>query len=116
VTDASTPGKYAIDLAISPDGKQMAVIGNFETDRLQVYLTKAGDFTLSNAKLLPIEACTLNWRPDSQEIAIVQSDTCGNPGRIARIAISDPRRSVQLAVSGNAPTYSPAAPPAGKSP
>jgi beta-lactam-binding protein with PASTA domain len=116
VTDSSSPGKYALDLAIAPDGKQMAVIGNFDSGRLQVYLTKAGDFTLSKAKLLPIEACTLTWRPDSAEIAIVQAAQCGDPGRIARVAIKDPRRSVQLGISGNAPTYSPVAPDAGKSP
>jgi hypothetical protein len=113
VTDDSEPGKLVIDLAISPDEKRMAVVANYDSSRFEVYLTTPGDFELAKAKRLPIQACTVAWRPDSLELAIVKADNCSGPGEIARVEIADPRESFTLAPNGDAPVYSPVAPDAG---
>ena len=40
VTDISTQNKGVLDMAISPDGKKMAAVANFEGDVFQLFLTK----------------------------------------------------------------------------
>ena len=62
VTDVSTPGEGAVDAAVSPDGKRLAVAANFGSDAFRLYLTRAGDFPLSQAKETRLRACKIAWR------------------------------------------------------
>jgi hypothetical protein len=73
VTPADTQGHAVIDAAISPDGKQMAVASNINSDFFRLYLTTPGDFTLQNAKKTPVRACKVAWRSDSKEIVVIDS-------------------------------------------
>src|SRR5262249_44203871 len=50
VTDISTPNKGAIDAALSPDGKQLAIISNEGSSFFRLWLAKPGDFLLTQAK------------------------------------------------------------------
>jgi hypothetical protein len=116
VTDIPTPTKGAIDLALSPDGTEMAVVANFETPGFQLYLTKPGDFGLSKAKLLPVQACKVAWRPDSLEVAVVQADDCqAGFGKIARVETESPREPFILGGKGDNPAYRPPEPDTGSS-
>ena len=68
------PRKGVIDLAISPDGKRMAAVANFDSDAFQLYLGKPKDFLLTDAKPQACSACKVAWRSDGQEIVVVQAD------------------------------------------
>ena len=116
ITTTSKAGKGAIDLAISPNGKHMAVATNFESDNFQLHLAKPGDFELSKAKLLPVRACKLNWRPDSQEMIVAQGDDCSNADvfDLARIPVNDPKRAFTLKLGGDNMVYQPVLPDSAK--
>jgi beta-lactam-binding protein with PASTA domain len=73
VTPADTPGHAVLDAAISPDGKQMALASNINSDFFRLYLTTPGDFKLQNAKPTPVRACKVAWRSDSKEIVVIDS-------------------------------------------
>jgi hypothetical protein len=113
LTNDSTVGKSAIDLSISPDGKKMAVVANFDSPDYRLYLTKPGDWGLTQAKRAPVQACKAAWRPDSRELVIVKADDCGGPGEVARVDAARPRESFSLGLTGDSPAYSPVPPPAG---
>ena len=89
VTDISTPGKGVIDFSISPDGKQMAAVANFETDAFQLYLGKPKDFLLTEAKPQDVRACKVAWRSDGVELVVVQADElCSDAnGQLARMPV-----------------------------
>ncbi|HVL97396.1 MAG TPA: PASTA domain-containing protein, partial [Solirubrobacteraceae bacterium] len=113
VTDLSqgADNKGVIDLAISPDGKTMAVVANFESDAFQLYLAKPGDFELTKAKLLPVRACKVSWRPDSLEVAVVQADDCqAGVGDLVRVDRRDPKRLTTLRLGADSPAYQPVLP------
>jgi PASTA domain/WD40-like Beta Propeller Repeat len=73
VTPSDTQGHAVIDAAISPNGKQMAVASNINSDFFRLYLTTPGDFKLANAKQTPVRACKVAWRSDSKEIVVIDS-------------------------------------------
>ena len=78
----------------------MAVVANFDATAAsyQVYLDQARDFDLAKAKRLP-SGCTVGWRPDSLELAVVQADDCAGRGRgLARI--DAPTRATRRAELG----------------
>ena len=110
VTDNSQINKGAIDLAISPDNETMAVLANFETDgEFVLFLTKPGDFELNEAKKHDIIGCKVNWRPDSLEMVVVQSENCSKApvGEIIRVNRRDPRRQFTITSGGDNPEYQP---------
>ena len=75
VTDITQAGtKGVLDFSISPDGKRMAAVANFETDAFQLYVGKPKDFLLAEAKLAPVRACKVAWRSDGLELVVVQAD------------------------------------------
>ena len=94
VTDISQPGKGVIDFAISPDGKRMAAVANFDTDAFQLYLGKPKDFLLTEAKPQGVRACKVAWRSDGLEIVVVQADeSCREAnGQLARMPVKSPAR------------------------
>jgi beta-lactam-binding protein with PASTA domain len=96
------------DLALSPDGKRLAAIANFDTPAPQLYLTTPDDIQLQKTKPLPVGACKLVWL-DSRNLALVKlGDTCTQPvGEIVRITVDDPTKATPLATAGDNPTFEP---------
>ncbi|MEA2180850.1 MAG: hypothetical protein QOF69_35 [Solirubrobacteraceae bacterium] len=96
------------DLALSPDGKRLAAIANFDTPAPQLYLTTPDDIQLQKTKPLPVGACKLVWL-DSRNLALVKlGDMCGQPvGEIVRITVDDPTKATPLATAGDNPTFEP---------
>ena len=109
VSDITTPNKGAIDAAISPDGKRMVVVANFEGDVFQLFMTKPKDFLLTDAKPLGVRACKATWRSDNQEVVVVQADeVCSEAnGQLVRMPANKPKEQRQLGLSGDNPTFQP---------
>jgi beta-lactam-binding protein with PASTA domain len=109
VTDISNPGKGVIDLAISPDGKRMAAVANFEGDVFQVFLTKPNDPLLTDAKAIGVQACKVIWRSDGKELVVVQADVgCRQgTGQLVRLPIEKPSQQAQLGLKGDNPDFQP---------
>ena len=109
VTDISNLGKGVLDFSISPDGKQMAAVANFDTDAFQLYIGKPKDFPLAEAKPQGVRACKVAWRSDGLELVIVQADagcTEGN-GQLARMPVGQPDKQQALGFSGDNPVFQP---------
>jgi Tol biopolymer transport system component len=109
VTDAAKPGRGALAGAFSPDGKRIAVASNQEGGGFQLFVTQADDFKLAKAAALPGAACSLAWRPDGAELAVVSNPGCqaGVLGQIARVDPAHPNRVVPLAAQGAHPAWQP---------
>jgi hypothetical protein len=112
VTDVTNQFKGAVDAAISPDGKQLAVAANFGADFFRLYLTKPGDFALSAARATPIRACKIAWRGDSKELVVQASgggcndDGSTDTGQLTGVSLPN-LRSTPLAVNGDNPAFQP---------
>ncbi len=109
VTDTSEPTKGVIDFAISPDGKQMVAVANFDSPTYQLYLGKPKDLPLTDAKPLGVTACKATWRSDSKEVAVVQADELckQSNGQIARLPVADPGRQQRIGFIGDNPAFQP---------
>jgi beta-lactam-binding protein with PASTA domain len=109
VTDISNPGKGVIDFSISPDGKQMAAVANFDTDAFQLYLGKPKDVLLTEAKAQNVRACKVAWRSDGVELVVVQADElCQEAnGQLARMPVGQPTKQQSLGFSGDNPVFQP---------
>ena len=108
ITQGNTKG--VLDFSISPDGKRMAAVANFETDAFQLYIGKPKDFLLTEAKLAPVRACKVAWRSDGLELVVVQADeTCSfDPnGQLARMPVDQPSKAQFLGPSGDNPAFQP---------
>jgi beta-lactam-binding protein with PASTA domain len=109
-TDTSRPGQGVLDAAISPDGKEMAVVNVGDEGRPELLLAKAGDFRLADAKPLDVIACKVHWRPDGEELLIVRNDDCRSEvGELLRVPIDTPEKPVSLNLNGDNPVYQPLA-------
>ena len=110
VTDVSNPRKGVLDLAISPDGKRMAAVANFDSEAFQLYLGKPKDFLLTDAKPQGARACKVAWRSDGQEIVVVQADALcqEDNGQLVRMPVKNPAGGQQnLGFSGDNPAFQP---------
>ena len=109
VTDITTQNKGVLDFSISPDGKRMAAVANFDSDIFQLYLGKPNDFTLTSAKPQGVRACKAAWRSDDLEIVIVQADAvCSEDnGQLARMPVDHPDKQQLLGASGDNPAFQP---------
>jgi beta-lactam-binding protein with PASTA domain len=111
VTDTSQPGQGALDAAIDPvDPSRMAVAFLGANGRAELFMAKRGDFPLTNAERLGVRACKVIWRPDGQELVVVQADDCltASTGDLVRFPANDPSRQEQLKLGGDNPTFQPA--------
>jgi beta-lactam-binding protein with PASTA domain len=110
VTDISNPAKGVIDWSISPDGKTVAAVANFDSEAYQLYFAKPKDFLLTDAKPQGARACKVAWRSDGQEIVLMQADEgcTENNGQLARAPVKNPRTGQQLlGFSGDNPAFQP---------
>ena len=76
VTDTSRKNRGVIDAALSPDGKRLAVVALGAGGRSQLFFAKPDDFKLTDAERPGVQACKVIWRPDGQELVVVQADDC----------------------------------------
>jgi PASTA domain-containing protein len=115
ITDVSSPNHGVIDAAVSPNGKQLALISNLGKSFFQLYLAKPTDFAMAKAKPTKVPACKVTWRTDSQEMAIVQADdACSQDvGSISRVPLATPTQHFEIAARGDNPTYQPLTIPQG---
>jgi hypothetical protein len=75
-----------------------------------VVLAEADDVSLEQPKLIDAPGCDVTWRPDSKELAVVDSDDgCTEPvGRVVRFLTSDPKKVDVVTAKGRNPNYKPA--------
>jgi beta-lactam-binding protein with PASTA domain len=116
VTPASHEGEGVIAGALSPDGKQLALVGDFAASGFNVYLTKPSDFKLQQARRLHISACQLSWRSDSQALAVLHTDTqCSQTstgqivGTVETFSLADPAATTQIFTPASHPAWEPLA-------
>jgi hypothetical protein len=98
----------AREAALSPDGKQLAVIARRGSGPYELYLTKPGNVALDNAKSTSVPACKLAWQPDSRALVLMQADAQCNTeavGTLVRSPVDDPTRLDQLKANGDNPTF-----------
>jgi hypothetical protein len=115
VTNTDTPGQGVGEAVLSPDGKVLAAIARTGDSPFELYLTKPGNFSLTNAKSTGVSACKVEWQPDSRGLVIVQiNELCGGPnsaiGTLAHISLDDPQRTDDLKVNGDNPVFEPLVP------
>jgi hypothetical protein len=109
VTDTSKPGEGVLDAAFAPDGKRMAVAQLGANGRTELFMAKRGDFLLQDAEPLGVRACKVIWRPDGEELVVVQADDClsAATGDLIRFPADDPSAQQQLKLGGDNPVFQP---------
>jgi hypothetical protein len=109
VSNIGDASKGALDAAISPDGKKLAIISNEGASFFRLWIVPAGDFHLTSGQPTPIRACKVTWRGDGQELMVIQSDAlCGEEvGELVRVNAANPRVSKVLSPVANDPQYQP---------
>ena len=110
MTDVSNPAKGVIDWSISPDGKTVAAVANFDSPTFQLYFGKPNDFLLTDAKPQGVRACKVAWRSDGQEVVVVQADEAcqEDNGQLVRMPVKNPGGGQQLlGFSGDNPAFQP---------
>lgn len=103
------PRRGVAAVAVDPSGRRLALVSSHATSRFQIALTTPDDLALENAKVLPLQGCDVEWRPDGAELAVVQSDNgCRNiRSRIVRVAPARPRELTTVVLRGRDPAWQP---------
>ena len=110
VTNTDTPNEGVREAVLSPDGKILAAIARRGDRPFELFLTKPGNFALTNAKSTGVSACKVAWQPDSRGLVIVQADeTCEGQaiGTLAHLNVQDPTQIVDLKADGDNPAFQP---------
>ncbi len=109
VTSDSHVNEGVIAGVFSPNGKQLALIANFGGGGFHLYLAPADEFTLAQAKSLPVAACQVSWRSDGEELAVMQADSpCQDPtGNIVTISPANPAVETVIATGAAHPAWQP---------
>lgn len=109
VSDTSQPGRGLLDATLSPDGRQMAVARIGASGRGELFVTKAGDFDLVDARRMGVAACKVIWRPDGRELLVVRADDClaSATGELVLVPIDAPRQQRSLRLTGDNPSFQP---------
>jgi beta-lactam-binding protein with PASTA domain len=109
-TDASVAGQGIFAGAFSPDGKKMALVAGSGSNGFNVFIVKPGDFSPTQQDELPVTACQISWRSDSQELAVMQPNGLCSPtatGKIVGVDLSNPKNLTTLAALGAHPAWQP---------
>jgi hypothetical protein len=103
------PRRGVSAVAVDPSGRRLAVVTSHGRERFQVAITAPDDLALEHARMLPLQGCDVEWRPDGAELAVVQSDNgCRNiRSRIVRVAPDDPRALTTVVLRGRDPAWQP---------
>jgi hypothetical protein len=96
-------------VAVDPSGRRLAVVTSHATGRFQVAIAAPDDLALDRARVLPLQGCDVEWRPDGAELAVVQSDNgCASTrSRIVRVAPARPRALRTVVLRGRDPAWQP---------
>ena len=108
VTNASVPSQGIFAGAFSPDGKKLALVAGSNSNGFNLYVVKAGDFNPTPQDELPVTACQISWRSDSQELAVMQPNGPCLPnatGKIVGVDLSNPRNLTTLVPLGAHPAW-----------
>ena len=103
------PRRGVAAVAVDPSGRRLAVVTSHATSRFQIALAAPDDLALEHARVLPLQGCDVEWRPDGAELAVVQSDNgCTNTrSRIVRVAPARPRELQTVVLRGRDPAWQP---------
>jgi beta-lactam-binding protein with PASTA domain len=99
--------------AFRPDGKRIALSANWGSTYFHLFLLPINGTKVGKPVSVPrIESCELAWRPDGEELAIVQRDaTCTQFGTVVRVDVAHPDERQSLTKPGAAnPAWDPATP------
>jgi dipeptidyl aminopeptidase/acylaminoacyl peptidase len=109
VTDVSKNNEGVLDAAFSPDGRQLALVSNQGGGPFQLYLAKAGDFLLTNAKPTNVRACKVAWRSDGEALVVVQADKdcLESVGSLVRLPVKNPKDQTEVGFNGDNPVFQP---------
>ena len=112
MTDDSVPGRGVYAGTVSPNGKQLALVAGSTNNGFNLYINNnPRDFTTSDKTPLPVTACQISWRSDSQALAVMQPNgPCGAPqatGKIVGVNPAGPRNLITLAAPGAHPAWQP---------
>jgi beta-lactam-binding protein with PASTA domain len=109
-TNASVGGQGIFAGAISPDGKKMALVAGSINSGFNLFIVKPNDFSPTQQDELPVTACQISWRSDSQELAVMQPNGLCTPtatGKILGVDPSNPGAPKLLTPLGAHPAYQP---------
>jgi hypothetical protein len=116
ITNASVAGQGVLDGEISPNGKQLALVAGSVSSGFGLYIVPAGglqsgQLTFTQQQQLPgVAACQVAWRPDGQELAVMQpSGPCGPDavGTIVALNPASPTSTTILATNAAHPAWQP---------
>jgi beta-lactam-binding protein with PASTA domain len=111
-TNDAVTGQGVFAGEFSPNGKQMALVSNIGSTDYHLYIMPAGNFNPTPAQELPVRACQVSWRSDSQELAVMQPDGLCGPtatGTIVGVDLSNPRVQTTLTTLAAHPAWQPVA-------
>ena len=109
-TNASVAGQGIFAGAISPDGKKMALVAGSNNSGFNLFIVKPNDFNPTQQDELPVTACQISWRSDSQELAVMQPNGPCTPaatGKLMGVDLSNPENLTTLAPLGAHPAWQP---------
>jgi beta-lactam-binding protein with PASTA domain len=109
VTDVTHPGVGFDNVALSPDGKQAALVGNQGSSALHVLLAPFAGGNLGQPKSLPVRACDVAWRADGRELLVTQEDAvCADgEGTLVRLDPASPTKLTQVDAQVAHPAFQP---------
>jgi hypothetical protein len=88
----------------------MALVAGSNNAGFNLFIVKAGDFNPTQQAELPVTACQISWRSDSQELAVMQPNGPCTPaaaGKIMGVDLSNPQNLTTLAPLGAHPAWQP---------
>jgi beta-lactam-binding protein with PASTA domain len=103
------PRRGVAAVAVDPSGRRLALVTSHATGRFQVAIAAPDDLALEHARVLPLQGCDVEWRPDGAELAVVQSDNACRSirSRIVRVAPARPLELQTVALHGRDPAWQP---------
>jgi beta-lactam-binding protein with PASTA domain len=103
------PRRGVSAVAVDPSGRRLALVTSHGTSRFQISIAAPDDLALEHARVLPLQGCDVEWRPDGKELAVVQSDNgCTNTrSRIVRVSPGNPRILQTVVLRGRDPAWQP---------
>ena len=62
----SQPRRGVAAVAVDPSGRRLALVTSHATSRFQVAIAAPDDLALEHARVLPLQGCDVEWRPDGR--------------------------------------------------